>query len=131
MGDSEASDSLCIRGLTETTGSVDRNGQYDDDADWFNGYPNREGGLVSTETDATVAQYCSHIRGVLTENWAFRNRPAVEFSALGYTSRLEKKLDNKDSVDQPYVCLVLQGRSWPDRYVFQQINAIGDKAADY
>ena len=96
-GDSEVSDSLCIRGLTETTGSVDWNGQYDDDADWFNGYPNREGGSVSTETDATVAQYCSYIRGILTENWAFRNRPAVEVSALGYTSRFEKKLDNKDA----------------------------------
>ena len=104
-GDSEVSDSLCIRGLTETTGSVDRNGQYDDDADWFNGYPNREGGSVSTETDATVAQYCSHIRGVLTENWAFRNRPAVEFSALGYTSGLEKKLDNKDTVWISLTCV--------------------------
>ena len=30
--DSEVSDSLCIRGLTETTDSVDRNGQHDDDA---------------------------------------------------------------------------------------------------
>ena len=104
-GDSEVSDSLCIRGLTETTGSVDRNGQYDDDADWFNRYPNREGGSVSTETDATVAQYCSHIRGVLTENWAFRNRPAVEFSALRYTSRLEKKLDNKDTVWISLTCV--------------------------
>ena len=96
-GDSEVSDSLCIRGLTETTGSVDRNRQYDDDADWFNGYSNREGGSVSTETDATVAQYCSHIRGILTEDWSFRNRPAVEVSALGHTSRLDKKLDNKDT----------------------------------
>ena len=87
-GDSEVSDSLCIRGLAETTGSVDRNGQYDDDADWFNGYPNREGGSVTTETDATVAQYCSYIREILTDNWAFSNRPAVEVSVLGYPSRL-------------------------------------------
>ena len=96
-GDSEVSDSPCVRGLTETTGSVDRNGQYDDDADWFNGYPNREGGPVSTETDATVAQHCSQIRGILTEDWSFRNRPAVEVSALGHTSRLDKKLDNRDT----------------------------------
>ena len=69
-----------MRGLAETTGSVDRNGQYDDDADWFIGYPNREGGSVTTETDATVVQYCSYIREILTENWAFSNRPAVEVS---------------------------------------------------
>ena len=96
-GDSEVSDSLCIRGLTETTGSVDRNRQYEDDADWFNGYPNRESGSVSTETDATVAQHCSHIRGILTEDWSFRNRSAVAVSALGHASRPDKKLDNKDT----------------------------------
>ena len=41
-GDSEVSGDHCIRGLGETTGSVDRNGQYDDDADWVNGNPNRD-----------------------------------------------------------------------------------------
>ena len=104
-GDSEVSDSPCVRGLTETTGSVDRNGQYDDDADWFNGYPNRGGGPVSTETDATVAQYCSHIRGILTEDWSCRNRPAVEVSALRHTSRFDKKLDNKDTAWIKLTCV--------------------------
>ena len=103
--DSEVSDSLCIRGLAETTGSVDRNGQYDDDADWFNGYSNREGGSVTTETDATVAQYCSYIRGIQTENWAFSNRPAVEVSVLGYLSRLGKNIDNKDTAWIRFTCV--------------------------
>ena len=94
-GDSEMSDGPGIRGLRETTGSVDRNGQYDDDADWFNGNPNRAGGSVATETDATVAQYCSYIRGILTKNWALSNRPAVEVSVLGYPSRLVQNTDNK------------------------------------
>ena len=97
-GDSEVPDSPCLRGLSETTGSVDRNEQYDDDGVWFNGYPNRGGGPVLTDTDATVTQYCSHIRGILTEDWSFRNRPAVEVDAPGHTSRLDKKLDNKDTV---------------------------------
>ena len=84
---------------------VDRNGQYDDDADWFIGYPNREGGSVTTETDATVAQYCSYIREILTENWAFSNRPAVEVSVLGYPSRLGKKIDNKDTTWIRFTCV--------------------------
>ena len=96
-GDSEVSCSPCLRGLGETTGLVDRNGQYDDDADWFNGNPNRVGGSVATETDATVAQYCSYIRGILTKDWALSNRPAVEVSVLGYPSRLVKNTDNKDT----------------------------------
>ena len=79
-GDSEVSGSPCLRSQEEITGSVDRNGQYDDDADWFNENPNRAGGTVATETDATVAQYCSYIRGMLTKNWALSNRPAVEVS---------------------------------------------------
>ena len=87
-GDSEISGSPCIRGLREATGSVDRNGQYDDDVNWFNGNPNWAGGSVATEPDATVAQYCSYIRGILTKNWALSNRPAVEVSVLGYPSRL-------------------------------------------
>ena len=94
-GESEESVSPCIRGLRETTGSVDRNRQYDDDADWFNGNPNRAGGSVATETDATVAQYCSYIRGIITKNWALSNRPAVEVSVLGYPSRLVQNTDNK------------------------------------
>ena len=96
-GDSEVSGGHCIRGLGETTGSADRNGQYDDDADWVNGNPNRAGGSVETETEATVAQYCSYIRGILTKNWSLSNRPAVEISVLGYPSRLEKNTDNKDT----------------------------------
>ena len=96
-GDSEVSGSPCLRGLGERTGWVDRNGQYEDDADWFNGNPNRAGGTVATETDATVVQYCSYIRGILTKNWALSNRPAVEVSVLGYPSRLVKNTDNKDT----------------------------------
>ena len=49
-GDSEVSGGPCIRGLGETTSSGDRNGQYDDNADWFNGNPNRAGGSVETDT---------------------------------------------------------------------------------
>ena len=96
-GDSEVPCSPCLRGLGETTGSFDRNGQYDDDADWFNGNPSRVGGSVVTETDATVAQYCSYIRGILTKDWALSNRPAVEVSVLGYPSGLVKNTDNKDT----------------------------------
>ena len=87
-GDSEVSGNPCLRSQEEITGSVDRNGQYDDDADWFNENPNRAGGTVATQTDATVAQYCSYIRGILTKNWPLSNRPAVEVSVLGYPSRL-------------------------------------------
>ena len=57
VGSSEFSCSPCSRGLRDATGSVDRNGQYDDDADWFDGNPNWVGGSVITGTDATVAQY--------------------------------------------------------------------------
>ena len=49
-GDSEVSGSPCLRSQEEITGSVDRNGQYDDDADWFNENPNQAGGTVATET---------------------------------------------------------------------------------
>ena len=58
-GDSEVSGSPCLRSLEEI---INRNVQYDDDADWFNENPIRAGGTVTTETDATVAQYCSYIR---------------------------------------------------------------------
>ena len=60
-GDSEVSGSPCLRTQEETTGSVDRKGQYDD-ADWFKDNPNRAGGTVIARTDATVAQYCSYIK---------------------------------------------------------------------
>ena len=60
LGSSEFSCSPCSRGLRDATSSVDRNGQYDDDADWFDGNPNRVGGSVITGTDATVAQSCSY-----------------------------------------------------------------------
>ena len=57
-GNLEVSGSPCLISQEETTGSVDRKGQYDD-ADWFNENPNRAAGTVVARTDATVAQYCS------------------------------------------------------------------------
>ena len=95
-GDSEVSGSPCLRTQEETIGSVDRKGQYDDD-DWFNDNPNRAGGTAVARTDATVTQYCSYIKGILTKDWAVSNRPAVKVSALGYPSRLGKNTDNKDT----------------------------------
>ena len=94
---SKLSCSLCSRGLGDATGSVDRNGQYDDDTDWFDGNPNRVGGSVITGSDATVAQYCSYIRGIPTADWALSNRPAVEISVLEYPPVLVKHSDNKDT----------------------------------
>ena len=100
VGDSEVSCSPCLRGLGGTTGSVDRNGQYDDDADWFDG-------SVITGTDATIAQYCSYIRGILTKDWALRNRPAVEVRVLLYLPRLVKNTDNKDTAWIRLTCVWL------------------------
>ena len=54
---SEVSGSPWLRSQEETTGLVDRKGQYDD-ADWFNENPNRAGGTAAARTDATVVQYC-------------------------------------------------------------------------
>ena len=82
----EVSGSPCLRSQEETTGSVDRKGQYDD-ADWFNENPNRAAGTVVART---VAQYCSYIKGILTNDWAVSNRPAVKVSTLRYPSRLVK-----------------------------------------
>ena len=118
-GDSEVSGSPCLS-QEETTGSVDRKGQYDD-ADWFNENPNRAGGTAAARTDATVAQYCSYIKGILTKNWAVSNQPAVKVSVLGYPSRLVKVTDNKDTTWIRLVCLVLQLSSRPDCDVFVQI----------
>ena len=95
-GDLEVSGSLGLRSQEETTGSVDRKGQYDD-ADWFNENPNRAAGTVVARTDATVVQYCSYITGILTNDWAVSNRPAVKVSTLGYPSRLVKDTENKDT----------------------------------
>ena len=95
-GDLEVSGSPGLRSQEETTGSVDRKGQYDD-ADWFNENPNRAAGTVVARTDATVAQYCSYITGILTNDWAVSNRPAVKVSTLGYPSRLVKDTENKDT----------------------------------
>ena len=95
--DSEVSGSPCLRSQEETTGSVDRKGQYDDDADWFNENPNRAGGTAAAQTDVAVAQCCSYIKGILSNNWAVSNRPAVKVSVLGYPSRLVKVTDNKDT----------------------------------
>ena len=97
VGSSECSCSPCSRGLRDPMGSVDRNRQYDDDADWFDGNPNRVGGSVITGTDATVAHYCSYIRGIPNADWAVSNRPAVESSVLGYPPVLVKNSDNKDT----------------------------------
>ena len=69
--------SPCSRHLGDETGSVGRNGQYDFDADWLDGHPNRRGGSVISGTDATVAQYCRYIKEIPTKDWALSNRPAV------------------------------------------------------
>ena len=84
--------------------SVDRKGQYDD-ADWFKDNPNRAGGTVIARTDATVAQYCSYIKEVLTMDWAVSNRPAVEDNAFGYPTRLVKNTDNRDTTWIELTCV--------------------------
>ena len=53
-GESEVSGSPCLRSQEETTGSVDRKGQYDN-ADWFNENPNRAGGTAAVRTDNSCA----------------------------------------------------------------------------
>ena len=90
-GDLEVSGSPGLRSQEETTGSVDQKGQYDD-ADWFIENPNRVSGTVVARTDATVAQCCSYITGILTNDWAVSNRAAVKVSSLGYPSRLVKDI---------------------------------------
>ena len=55
------------------------------------------GGSVITGTDATVAQYCSYIRGIPNADRAVSNRPAVEISVLEYPPVLVKNSDNKDT----------------------------------
>ena len=60
-----------------------------------------------TETDATIAQNCSYIMEILTEDWAFSNRPAVEVSVLGYSSRLGKKIDDNDTTRIRLTCVWL------------------------
>ena len=95
-GELEVSGSPCLRSHEETTGSVDRKGQYED-ADWLNKNPNRADGTVFAGTDATVAQYCSYITGILTKDWAVSNRPAVKVSTLGYPSILVRDTDNQDT----------------------------------
>ena len=72
-------------------------GQYDNDADWLDGYPNRVGGSVITGTDATVVQYCSYIRGLPTEDWALSNRPAVWINVLEYPPVLVKCSNDTDT----------------------------------
>ena len=111
--------SPCLRTHEETTGSVDWKGQYDD-ADWFKDNPNRAGGTVVARTDATVAQYCPYIKGILTTNWAVSNRSAVKVSAFGYPTGLGKDTDNKDTT------WIGQLLSRPDCDVFVQIDASDD-----
>ena len=103
-GDSKVSGSLCLRTQEETTGSVDRKGQYDD-ANWFKDNPNRTGGTVVARTDATVAQYCSYIKGILTTDWAVSNRPAMKVSVFGYPTRLVKNTDNRDTTWIKFTCV--------------------------
>ena len=76
--------SPCSRRLGDETGSDGRNGQYEFDADWLDGHPNRRGGSVLTWTEATVAQYCRYIKGIPTNDWGLSNRPAVWNSAPEY-----------------------------------------------
>ena len=68
-GDLEVSGSPGLRSQEETTGSVDRKGQYED-TDWLNENPNWAAGRVFARTDATVVQYCSYVTGILTKEWA-------------------------------------------------------------
>ena len=102
-GDLEVSGSPS-RSQEVTTGSVDRNGQYDDD-DWFNENPNRAAGTVVARTDATIAQYCSYIKGTLINDWAVSNRPAVKVSTLGYPTRLVKDTENQDTTRIRLTCV--------------------------
>ena len=85
-----------LRNHEETTGLVDQKGQYED-ADWLNKNSNRAAGTVFARTDATVAQYCSYITGILTKDWAVSNRPAVKVSTLGYPSILVRDTENQDT----------------------------------
>ena len=95
------------RHLGDATGSVNRNGRYDDDADWFDGHPNRAGGLEITGSDARVAQYCSYIRVIRTEDWALSNRPAVRTNVLEYPPVLGKHSDNEDTALIRLTCVWL------------------------
>ena len=61
----------------DATGLVGRNGQYEVDAYWLDGHPNRRAGSVITVVGATVMQYCGYIKGIPTEDWGLSNRPAV------------------------------------------------------
>ena len=63
------------------------------DADWLDGYPNRVGGSVITRTDATVAQYCSYMGEIPTEDGARRNGPAVWINVFEYSSRVCEVLE--------------------------------------
>ena len=106
-GDSEVSGSRCLRPQEERTGSVDRKGQYDD-ADWFNDNPNRAGGTVVARTDATVAQYCPYIKGILATDWEVSNWPAVTVNAFGFPTRVVKNTDNRDTAWIRLTCVWFQ-----------------------
>ena len=95
------------RHLGDATGSVDRNGRYDDDADWFDRHPNRAGGSEITGSDARVAQYSSYIRVIRTEDWVLSNRPAVRTNVLEYLPVLGKHSDNKDTALIRLACVWL------------------------
>ena len=106
VGRSVLRGSPCSRRLGDETGSVDRNGQYDYDADWLDGHPNRVGGSVITGTDATV-QYCSYIRGIPTEDWALSNRPAVWINVLEYPPVRVNCANNTDTAWIVFRCVWL------------------------
>ena len=96
-GDSEVSSSLRLRTQEETSYSDDRQkGRYDD-ADWFKDNPNRAGGTVVVRTEATVAKYCSYIKGILANDWTVSNRPAVKASVFRYPDRLVRNICDKDT----------------------------------
>ena len=69
--------SPCSSDFGNETGPVSRKGQSVLDEDWLDGNPNRRGGSVETGTNATVAQYCRDIKGLLSKDGRLSVRPAV------------------------------------------------------
>ena len=99
--------SPCSRRLGDETGSVDRNGQDDFDADWLDGHPNWRGGSVITGTDVTVAQYCRYIKEIPPGDWALSNRPAVRNDVRDYPLALVNCSINTDRAWIVFRCALL------------------------
>ena len=93
--------------MGDESGSVDRNGQSDLDVDWLDGHPNRRGGSVKTGTDATVAQYCRDIKGLLTKDGRLSDRPAVWKCAPVYPPILVNCSKDTDRTWTVFSCGVL------------------------